>query len=162
METVKLIKNMQSLSELVNAVHIQQMQWQPFFTLGQAPVTQYDLKAHHKTWKIIDYLMAFLVDGPLSTCKRCREYEGGWKRTNCHLVLSESEKTPCHFKLSLISQNDREEIIDCMKMSLKNMYHYPLFTYYTAICSIAFSLFNLAECGDGCGKLLFFFSELPW
>lgn len=108
-----------------------------------------------KTWKIIDYLMAFLVGGLLSTCERCGEYEGGWKRTNCHSVLSESKKKPYHFKLSLIAQNDREEIIDCMKMSLKNMYHSPLFTYYTAICRRAFSLLNLAECRDGSSQRTF-------
>lgn len=69
---------------------------------------------------------------------------GRMKGTNCRSVLSESEKTPCHSKLSLITQNDREEIIDCMKVSRKNMYHDQLFTYYTAICSFAFSLFHLA------------------
>lgn len=68
------------------------------------------------------------------------------------MVLGEYNKTPCHSKLSLITQNDAEEIIDCMKMSLKNLYHYPLFTYYPSICSIVFSLLSLAGCWGGCGS----------
>lgn len=53
---------------------------EPFPVLQQSSVTQYDLKAHQMILKIIDYLMAFLVDGLVSVnyaVTSCRKYGRG-------------------------------------------------------------------------------------